>query len=126
MLNADLRAGDVAVFVGVGGVGLFGVQIARALGAHVVALDVDPIKVERGQTVGAEFTRRDRQRRREGAIKAELKAWAKEQRAAPRTVEDLRDLRAPWPARRLAFSLLNHGAHLGRGGLHARGGHGAL
>ena len=37
----DLRAGDLAVWVGVGGVGGFGVQISAALGAHVVAIDID-------------------------------------------------------------------------------------
>jgi 6-hydroxycyclohex-1-ene-1-carbonyl-CoA dehydrogenase len=40
ILRSDLRAGDLAVFVGVGGVGTFGVQIAAAMGAHVVAIDV--------------------------------------------------------------------------------------
>ncbi len=46
ILRSDLRAGDLAVFVGVGGVGGFGVQIAAAQGAHVVAIDVDPGKLE--------------------------------------------------------------------------------
>jgi 6-hydroxycyclohex-1-ene-1-carbonyl-CoA dehydrogenase len=41
ILRSELRPGDVAVFVGVGGVGGFGAQIAAAMGAHVVALDVD-------------------------------------------------------------------------------------
>ena len=45
ILRADLRPGDLAVFVGVGGVGGFGVQLAAALGAHVVAIDVDPARL---------------------------------------------------------------------------------
>jgi 6-hydroxycyclohex-1-ene-1-carbonyl-CoA dehydrogenase len=44
-LRADLQAGDLAVFVGSGGVGGFGVQIAAALGARVVAIDVDAGKL---------------------------------------------------------------------------------
>jgi 6-hydroxycyclohex-1-ene-1-carbonyl-CoA dehydrogenase len=44
-LRADLREGDLAVFVGTGGVGGFGVQIAAALGAHVVATDVDALRL---------------------------------------------------------------------------------
>ncbi len=40
-VRADLQAGDLAVWVGVGGVGGFGVQISAALGAHVVAIDID-------------------------------------------------------------------------------------
>jgi len=37
---------DTAIFVGVGGVGGFGVQIAKAAGALVLAIDVDPQKIE--------------------------------------------------------------------------------
>jgi 6-hydroxycyclohex-1-ene-1-carbonyl-CoA dehydrogenase len=37
---------DTAIFVGVGGVGGFGVQIAKAAGALVLAIDVDPQKLE--------------------------------------------------------------------------------
>jgi 6-hydroxycyclohex-1-ene-1-carbonyl-CoA dehydrogenase len=111
VLNADLRAGDVAVFVGIGGVGLFGVQIARALGAHVAALDVDPIKVERARSVGAEWTRRIGEG--EGrAIKEELKSWAKE-RGLPKNGWKIFETSGHPGGQSLAFSLLNHGAHLG-------------
>ena len=37
---------DTAIFVGVGGVGGFGAQIAKSFGAAVVAIDVDPVKLE--------------------------------------------------------------------------------
>jgi len=37
---------DTAIFVGIGGVGGFGVQIAKAMGALVLAVDVDPEKLE--------------------------------------------------------------------------------
>ena len=40
ILRSGLVPGDIAVFVGVGGVGGFGVQIAAAMGALVVAVDV--------------------------------------------------------------------------------------
>jgi len=46
ILEARLAAGDTAVFIGVGGVGGFGVQIAKALGALVLAVDIDPVKLE--------------------------------------------------------------------------------
>ncbi|MFI5299061.1 MAG: 6-hydroxycyclohex-1-ene-1-carbonyl-CoA dehydrogenase [Polyangiales bacterium] len=39
--RAQLAEGDVAIVVGAGGVGGFTAQIARALGAHVLAIDVD-------------------------------------------------------------------------------------
>lgn len=52
--NVDLKSGDVAVFVGIGGVGGFGVQIARARGAVVVAVDVDQDKLDSAVEWGAE------------------------------------------------------------------------
>ena len=40
IVRSALGAGDLAVFVGAGGVGTYGIQIAAALGAHVIAIDV--------------------------------------------------------------------------------------
>ena len=51
--RAGLTSGEVAIFVGTGGVGGFGVQLARAYGAFVVALDTDPRKLERALAHGA-------------------------------------------------------------------------
>jgi len=55
--EAIRRAGvgpqDVAVFVGVGGVGGFGVQIAAALGGAVIAIDIDRGKLELAEQHGA-------------------------------------------------------------------------
>jgi 6-hydroxycyclohex-1-ene-1-carbonyl-CoA dehydrogenase len=45
-LRAQLGSGDLAVFVGAGGVGGFGVQIAAAMGAEVVATDLDAGRLE--------------------------------------------------------------------------------
>lgn len=53
ILRAGLGVGDVAAFVGVGGVGGFGVQIAAARGAHVVAIDVDARRLEQMRAHGA-------------------------------------------------------------------------
>jgi len=41
ILRAEVREGDTVFVVGAGGVGGFTVQIARALGARVIAIDVD-------------------------------------------------------------------------------------
>jgi 6-hydroxycyclohex-1-ene-1-carbonyl-CoA dehydrogenase len=46
IVDAGLTADDTAIFVGVGGVGGFGAQIARATGALVIAIDVDPAKLD--------------------------------------------------------------------------------
>jgi len=46
IVESGLSGEDTAVFIGVGGVGGFGAQIARALGALVVAVDIDPDKLK--------------------------------------------------------------------------------
>jgi len=53
--KSGLAAGDLAVFVGVGGVGGFGVQLASALGASVVAIDVSAARLEELAGHGAEL-----------------------------------------------------------------------
>jgi 6-hydroxycyclohex-1-ene-1-carbonyl-CoA dehydrogenase len=45
VVESGLSAEDTAIFVGVGGVGGFGAQIAKSSGAAVVAIDVDPEKL---------------------------------------------------------------------------------
>jgi 6-hydroxycyclohex-1-ene-1-carbonyl-CoA dehydrogenase len=54
--RSGLTEGDLAVFVGVGGVGGFGVQIAAARNASVAAIDVDPGKLELLSERGADLT----------------------------------------------------------------------
>jgi 6-hydroxycyclohex-1-ene-1-carbonyl-CoA dehydrogenase len=53
LLRADVQPGDLALFVGAGGVGGFGVQLAAALGAHVVAIDVDQQRLDALADYGA-------------------------------------------------------------------------
>jgi len=56
--RSGLEKGDLAVFVGVGGVGGFGVQIAADAGAHVVAIDVSPDRLSQMAEHGAALTLR--------------------------------------------------------------------
>ncbi len=51
--RSGLAAQDLAVVVGVGGVGTYCVQIAATLGARVVAIDVNPERLERIADHGA-------------------------------------------------------------------------
>lgn len=53
--RSNLGPDDVAVIVGAGGVGGFGVQIAAALGAAVVAIDVDQQRLDLAAQFGAEL-----------------------------------------------------------------------
>ena len=54
--RAALGAGDVAVWVGAGGVGGFGVQISATLGAATVAIDLDDERLARLTPHGAALT----------------------------------------------------------------------
>lgn len=53
--RAGVQAGETVLVVGVGGLGLNGVQIARAAGARVVAIDPVASHRERAEQVGADF-----------------------------------------------------------------------
>ena len=53
VIRSGLEAGELAVVVGVGGVGTYAVQVAAALGAEVVAIDVDAARLERVADHGA-------------------------------------------------------------------------
>jgi 6-hydroxycyclohex-1-ene-1-carbonyl-CoA dehydrogenase len=75
--RAGLGHDDVSVFVGVGGVGGFGVQIAAALGAAVVAIDVDQGKLKLAAGHGAGLTLNSSSMS-EKDVKAAVRAFAKQ------------------------------------------------
>ena len=54
VIRSGIKPGDVAVVVGVGGIGTYAVQIARAFGAFVLAIDIDNDKLERIRNHGAD------------------------------------------------------------------------
>jgi 6-hydroxycyclohex-1-ene-1-carbonyl-CoA dehydrogenase len=54
--RSGLGPDDVAVIVGAGGIGGFGVQIAAALGAAVIAIDVDQERLDQAAAHGAGLT----------------------------------------------------------------------
>jgi 6-hydroxycyclohex-1-ene-1-carbonyl-CoA dehydrogenase len=51
--RAGIVAGDTVIVIGVGGIGTYGVQVAAARGARVVALDIDQVKLDRMKELGA-------------------------------------------------------------------------
>jgi propanol-preferring alcohol dehydrogenase len=54
--QAELRQDEVLVVVGAGGLGLHAIQIGKALGAKVIAVDVDDRHLEKAAELGAELT----------------------------------------------------------------------
>ncbi len=109
ILNSDLKPGDVAVFIGVGGVGSFGVQLASAQGAHVVALDVDSGRLEQVAGSGADLCLSALGEHRE--IKRTLRLWAKEG-GYSQTGWKIFETSGHPDGQALAFALLGYDAHL--------------
>ena len=109
--RSGLSAGDVAVFVGVGGVGGFGVQLAAALGARVVALDVDAARLEAIREHGAALAI-DVKGRVPKDVRKEISAFAAAQKA-PAVRWKIFETSGRPAGQELAWGLLNHGAYLG-------------
>jgi 6-hydroxycyclohex-1-ene-1-carbonyl-CoA dehydrogenase len=53
--RAEVKAGDLCIVVGVGGVGGYAVQISSTYGAKVIALDIDAKKLEKFKSYGADY-----------------------------------------------------------------------
>ena len=54
--NGGLKAGDSVLVLGTGGVSIWALQIARAMGARVLATSSSDAKIEKLRALGAEFT----------------------------------------------------------------------
>ena len=55
LARAGTSAGDLVVVIGAGGIGGYAVQIGRALGARVAAIDIDPARLDQAGDLGAEW-----------------------------------------------------------------------
>lgn len=108
--SSELAAGDLAVCVGSGGIGIHGIQIAAAVGAKVIALDIDPAKLalarEHGAHATVDVTGLDLK-----AIRGQVNDAAKSL-GAPRTCWRIYETSGTRAGQETAYSLLNHGAHL--------------
>ena len=107
---AGIRAGDLAVVIGVGGVGGYAVQIAHALGARVVAIDVDQDKLERLRQYGAALTvnARDADAR---TLKKQVSAFAQDN-GLRMTEWKIFECSGSAAGQLTAYGLLTYGAHL--------------
>jgi 6-hydroxycyclohex-1-ene-1-carbonyl-CoA dehydrogenase len=108
--RAGVTPGGLAVVVGAGGVGGYCVQIARAFGAAVVAIDVDDGKLAAIAEHGAGLTLNSRNMDAK-AVKSAIIAFAKQQ--GLRTTEwFIFECSGTAPGQLTAYSLLVHGATL--------------
>src|SRR3954467_9308300 len=56
VVDGGLKAGDVVLALGTGGVSIFALQLAKAMGAHVIVTSSSDGKLERARTLGADHT----------------------------------------------------------------------
>ena len=109
-IMADVQAGDLAIVIGVGGVGGYAVQIARAMGATVVAVDVDQGKLDKLADYGAALTLNARQH--DGrALKKQIAGFATKQ-GLRMTEWKIFECSGTSAGQTTAFDLLTFGAHL--------------
>jgi 6-hydroxycyclohex-1-ene-1-carbonyl-CoA dehydrogenase len=109
--RADVVEGDLVVVIGAGGVGGFAVQIAVARGARVVAVDVDPRRLEQAVGHGAAMAL-DARNVQGRVLKERIAEFAR--------IEDIPGFRhkifecsGTAAGQESAFSLLSFGAQLG-------------
>jgi len=98
------------VVIGIGGVGGYAVQIAHAMGAQVVAIDVDSQRLQKMEQYGAQrlINAREHDSRE---IKSLVRGFVKQQ--GLRTTEwKIFECSGTTAGQQTAFSLLTHGAHL--------------
>jgi 6-hydroxycyclohex-1-ene-1-carbonyl-CoA dehydrogenase len=108
--RSGLGQDDVAVIVGAGGVGGFGVQIAAALGAAVVAIDVDRERLDLASSHGAGLVLDASSTDLKG-LKAAVRTFSKEfgRKGIGLKIFEMSGTPA---GQTVAFGLLNHGAYL--------------
>jgi 6-hydroxycyclohex-1-ene-1-carbonyl-CoA dehydrogenase len=109
-VQAGVGPGDLAIVVGIGGVGGHAAQIAHALGATVVALDVDQAKLDNMANYGAGLTVNVRQVQGRDLKKA-IQDFVKE-KGLPGTGWKIFECSGTAAGQETAYGLLTYGATL--------------
>lgn len=110
IVRSGLAAGDLAVFVGIGGIGGFGVQLAAALGAVVAAIDIDQERLDVIAGHGAALTLRSDEMEFKVLRKA-IRSLA-EEHGIPSWRHYIFETSGVPAGQLTAFGLLGHGGHL--------------
>lgn len=106
VIHSGLRTGDTAIVVGCGGVGGYAVQIARAFGANVIAIDVRPERLAAAAAAGAvTFDAK------EADLKKKVRALVKERGWRPERWK-IFETSGSTPGQNTAWDLLGPGAML--------------
>lgn len=108
--RADVRPGDLAIVIGLGGVGGYAAQLAAIAGAHVVGIDVNDARLAAAGALGVKKAL-DAKVLAGKDLKAAIVAFCKEV-GAPTTRWKIFECSGSAPGQTSAFGLLVHGATL--------------
>ena len=108
--RSGLAKGQLAIVIGAGGIGTHCIQIAVAVGAKVIALDIDSAKLETARSAGAD-TVVDVRGLSSRDIKKQVKAEAKAI-GAPKHLWKIFETSGTGPGQETAYGLLGFGAYL--------------
>ncbi|MDP1725264.1 MAG: 6-hydroxycyclohex-1-ene-1-carbonyl-CoA dehydrogenase [Bacteroidota bacterium] len=108
--KSELVAGDFAIVIGVGGVGIYGAQIAKIFGAKVLALDISDEKLAIAKLNGVDATLNTKGLDLK-TIKEKVKEIAKELKA-PKYGWKIFEISGSKPGQELAFNLVTFASTL--------------
>jgi 6-hydroxycyclohex-1-ene-1-carbonyl-CoA dehydrogenase len=107
--DSGLSEADTAIFIGIGGVGGFGAQIAKAFGASVIAIDIDQNKLDAlSSYVDVTFNAMELPFK---DLRKEVSGFVKSQ-GRRRTEWKIFETSGTAAGQKTAFGLLTYGAHL--------------
>ncbi len=104
--KSELEEGDLAIVIGVGGVGVYGALIAKIMGAKVLAIDIDDKKLASVKSHGIDAILNSK-----GMTNREVKAKVREiasELGAPKYGWKIFEISGTTPGQELAFSLLTY------------------
>jgi 6-hydroxycyclohex-1-ene-1-carbonyl-CoA dehydrogenase len=107
-VQAGIGQGDLVIVIGCGGVGGYSVQVASALGATVVALDLDPAKLEAVKASGATLALNPKDFASTRDLKKEIGGFAKAN-GLRSTEWVIMECSGSVPGQQTAFDLMVHG-----------------
>jgi 6-hydroxycyclohex-1-ene-1-carbonyl-CoA dehydrogenase len=109
--RSNLKRGELAIVIGVGGLGTYMVQHARNAGARVIAIDIDEKKLDAARKMGAELTV-NAAGSDEKTVKKTIQNWAADNKL-PRVGWKIFEMSGTAQGQTTAFSLLTFAGTLG-------------
>lgn len=111
LLRSKLKEGDLAIVIGVGGIGTYMAQLAKDAGAKVIAIDIDDKKLDNAKKMGADFTINSKELDEKG-IKNQVRTFVKENKL-PKLQWKVFETSGTGAGQMAAYSLLSFAGTLG-------------